>query len=89
MNTTPPLGGTRSIRASPSTCFNRNCSSLDLIVAVGSALEAVWKSRILVEWEGHSVPVVSRDGLLTMKRLANRPKDQLDIAALEGTDDER
>jgi hypothetical protein len=28
---------------------------------------------------------VSRDGLLIMKRLAGRPKDLLDIAALEGT----
>jgi hypothetical protein len=28
--------------------------------------------------------VVSRAGLLTMKRMAGRPKDLLDIAALEG-----
>jgi len=34
--------------------------------------------------------VVSRAGLLTMKRMAGRPKDLLDIAALEdGGEDER
>ncbi len=57
--------------------------TLDLIVVAG-ALEEVWRDRVLVEWEGRRVPVVSRAGLLTMKRMAGRPKDLLDIAALEG-----
>jgi hypothetical protein len=57
--------------------------TLDLIVADG-ALESVWSDRVLVEWEGRRVPVVSRAGLLAMKRMAGRPKDLLDIAALEG-----
>jgi hypothetical protein len=57
--------------------------TLDLIVVSG-ALEEVWRDRVLVEWEGRRVPVVSRAGLLTMKRMAGRPKDLLDIAALEG-----
>lgn len=57
--------------------------TLDLIVVAG-ALEEVWRERVLVEWDGRRVPVVSRAGLLTMKRMAGRPKDLLDIAALEG-----
>lgn len=63
--------------------------TLDLIVATGH-LDEVWRDRILVEWEGRKVPVVSRSGLLTMKRIAGRPKDLLDIAALDaGDSDER
>ncbi len=57
--------------------------TLDLIVVAG-VLEEVWRGRVLVEWEARRVPVVSRTGLLTMKRIAGRPKDLLDIAALEG-----
>lgn len=47
------------------------------------------KDRVLVEWEGRRVPVVSRDGLLAMKRLADRPKDRLDISRPEGNDGEQ
>jgi hypothetical protein len=54
---------------------------LDLIVA-GVALKDVWTSRILVEWEGRRVPVVSLSGLVTMKRLAGRDQDRLDIKNL-------
>lgn len=57
--------------------------TLDLIVVAG-ALEEVWTDRVVVEWEGRRVPVVSRTGLLKMKRIAGRPKDLLDIAMLEG-----
>jgi hypothetical protein len=68
--------------------------TLDLIVASGTALDAVWADRIAVQWEGRRIQVVSRDGLIVMKRVAGRPKDLLDIAALEGRagdegDDER
>lgn len=60
--------------------------TLDLIVVAG-ALEEVWGDRVVVEWDGRRVPVVSRAGLLMMKRIAGRPKDLLDIATLEGGDD--
>lgn len=60
--------------------------TLDLIVVSGQ-LEEVWRDRVIVEWEGRRVPVVSRRGLLTMKRLAGRPKDLLDIASLGGGQD--
>lgn len=61
--------------------------TLDLVIAEG-VLEDVWNTRVIVEWETRRVPIVSRDGLLIMKRLAGRPKDLLDIAALEGPSDD-
>jgi hypothetical protein len=35
------------------------------------------------EMKGHSIGIASVDHLLIMKRVANRPKDQLDVVALE------
>lgn len=55
---------------------------LDLIV-VRPFLESVWTSRMYYESEGWRIQVVSRDGLIAMKRLANRPQDQVDITTLE------
>ncbi len=61
--------------------------SLDLLV-VGPGYEEVWASRTKVTWRGREVPIVSREGLAIMKRLAGRPQDLADIAALEGTNDD-
>jgi len=60
--------------------------SLDLIV-VGPGLEEVWNGRLVVPWRARDVAIVSRAGLVTMKRLAGRPQDLADIAALEEADD--
>jgi hypothetical protein len=48
--------------------------SLDLIVA-GPGLEEVWDGRIVVAWRERSISIVSRAGLVAMKRLAGRPQD--------------
>jgi hypothetical protein len=61
--------------------------SLDLII-VGPGLEEVWDGRIVVPWREREVSIVSRGGLVAMKRLAGRPQDLADLAALEGTDDD-
>lgn len=61
--------------------------SLDLLV-VGPGYEEVWTSRTKVSWRGRDVSIVSREGLAIMKRLAGRPQDLADIAALEGTNEE-
>lgn len=61
--------------------------SADLLV-VGPGLEDVWNSRVVVPWRQRQLPIVSLQGLVTMKKLAGRPQDLADIAALEGTDDE-
>ena len=61
--------------------------SLDLIL-VGSVLETVWNDRIRVRWRDREIGIVSRAGLVTMKRLAGRPQDLADLAALEGANDD-
>lgn len=60
---------------------------LDLIL-MSSALEPVWRSRETLPLEGRSVSVLSRDGLIQMKRAAGRTQDRADIERLEGGSDE-
>jgi predicted nucleotidyltransferase len=55
---------------------------LDLII-VTPVLEAVWESRISVEFDGITCPIVSREGLIAMKRLAGRRQDLVDIERLQ------
>ncbi len=45
--------------------------------------DTVWKSRIVATYRDRTIHVVSPDGLVTMKTLANRPQDLVDIAALQ------
>jgi hypothetical protein len=61
--------------------------SLDVLVA-GPELGAVWDARVEVVVGARTIAVVSRAGLATMKRIAGRPQDHADIAALEGTADD-
>lgn len=65
----------------------RELVSVDMIV-VGPSLEGVWASRLVAPWQGRDVSIVSRPGLIQMKRLAGRPQDLADIAALEGTNND-
>lgn len=60
--------------------------SLDLLL-VTPALESVWGSRERVEWEHGTLPVVSRSGLVQMKRLRGSGLDLDDIRALENEDE--
>ena len=46
-------------------------------------LEDMWQDRETYEIEGTMVHVVSRAGLIAMKRVAGRPRDLGDIAGLE------
>ena len=57
---------------------------LDIIEAREGATEGAWQTRTSMEWDGHTVPVVSRAGLIALKRLRGSPQDTADIAALEG-----
>jgi len=62
--------------------------TLDLLL-VAPDLEDVWETRITIEpVPGKPLVVVSREGLVTMKRMAGRPQDLVDLARLEGTDDD-
>lgn len=56
--------------------------SLDLIL-VTPALERVWNERVRIRWERGELWVVSRQGLVTMKRLRDSGQDQDDIKQLE------
>lgn len=57
---------------------------MPLALLVNAELELVWRSRMAFEVGGHRMSVVSRDGLATMKRIAGRPQDLVDLAKLEG-----
>jgi hypothetical protein len=56
--------------------------SLDFLL-VTPFVEDVWATRESIEWEGDSIVVVSRDGLVKMKRQAGRHKDLIDIDWIE------
>jgi hypothetical protein len=60
---------------------------LDLIV-VNAELEQVWATRTILRAGERRMTVVSREGLATMKRIAGRPQDLVDLARLEGTADD-
>lgn len=62
--------------------------SLDLVV-VSPALEEVWAGRVHAQWEEGAIAVVSRDGLIAMKRLRASGRDLEDIVALGETPDAR
>jgi len=57
---------------------------LDVIEVQPGATARAWQTRTSAEWEGHPVTVVSRDGLIGLKRLRGSPKDIADITLLEG-----
>lgn len=44
--------------------------------------DEVWADRQMLDWQGRRVSVVSREGLVRMKRLAGREKDLLDLQGL-------
>ncbi len=55
--------------------------TLDLIL-VNSETEEAWKSRLIVQLPDQQIQVVSREGLATMKKLAGRTQDILDLEKL-------
>jgi hypothetical protein len=55
--------------------------TLDLVL-VSSENSHVWASRQIVMWRDKPLPVVSRDGLITLKRLRGGPYDLVDIDRL-------
>jgi hypothetical protein len=55
---------------------------LDLLL-VTPAVDEVWRTRVWVEWEYGLLSVVSREGLIQLKRLAGRHRDLDDIERLE------
>ena len=58
------------------------------LLEVSAPYEGIWESRVALEWRGRPLTVVSRQGLIEMKRLSARLKDRSDVELLEGTGDE-
>lgn len=56
---------------------------LDVLVRPDVPFDQLWLNAVAGELYGRRVPIASIDDLLTMKRIANRPKDRLDVVALE------
>lgn len=65
-----------------SKAMGKDLYTLDLMLCTGS-LEDIWKDREVIETENQEFKVVSKSGLITMKREAGRNKDLLDIEELE------
>jgi hypothetical protein len=55
---------------------------LDLILAT-EATRTAWDSRVQAHWPGGALWVVSREGLIALKRLRNSAQDRADIEILE------
>jgi hypothetical protein len=55
---------------------------LDVLLVKGP-LETVWSGRLATAFEGGTVQVVSREGLIALKLAAGRPQDLVDIQRLE------
>jgi hypothetical protein len=56
---------------------------LDAIEVRAGATAQAWETRVGLSWEGTSLSVVSRTGLVALKRLRGSLQDLADIATLE------
>jgi hypothetical protein len=64
-----------------------NVLSLDLLL-VTPEIRGVWDSRVHADWEGGTLLVVSREGLIALKNMRGSAQDHADISALlEDVDD--
>jgi hypothetical protein len=56
---------------------------VDVLVRPDVGFDRLAENAVVGDLFGRQIPIASIDDLLVMKRQANRPKDQLDIVALE------
>jgi hypothetical protein len=57
---------------------------IDLLTSIdGVTFEEAWQERVYHDFEGITVPVISRRHLLINKKATGRPKDLADVAWLE------
>lgn len=69
-----------------SKIIDEDVLSLDLLL-VTPFVEDVWETRESIEFLGKHLSVVSRSGLIKMKKLAGRPQDLADIHRIENEED--
>jgi hypothetical protein len=55
--------------------------SLDMLL-VTPQIQQIWDARVRANWEDGKLSVVSREGLIALKKLSGRPQDLADIHAL-------
>lgn len=60
--------------------------TLDMIL-VTDTIRNIWETRVSANWQGGKLVVVSREGLIALKKISGRPQDVADIAALERVTD--
>jgi hypothetical protein len=60
--------------------------TVDFIIVTGK-VEDVWADRERADWGEGTAWVVSRRGLIAMKKYAGRPQDLVDISNLENADE--
>jgi hypothetical protein len=60
--------------------------SLDFLL-VTPHVEDVWQTRISLPWQGKMLAMVSKEGLVKMKKLAGRHKDLIDIDRIESDEE--
>src|SRR5258705_984096 len=58
-----------------------NVLSLDLLL-VTPEIRGVWDSRVQADWEGGTLSVVSREGLIALKNMRGSAQDYVGISAL-------
>jgi len=63
--------------------------TVDFLLVTPQTREA-WDSRVELEWEGGTIRIVSREGLIALKKISKRLQDLVDIRTLiEDTNDVR
>jgi len=55
--------------------------TLDMIL-VTDIIRDIWEARVEAKLEGGTLSVVSKDGLIALKKMSGRPQDIADISAL-------
>ncbi len=79
---TPPP----SVLATPDKVFmlGRKPTRIDVLTGIdGVSFDEVWEGRVEAQFAVSPLWVIGREQLLANKRAAGRPKDMLDVAALE------
>lgn len=61
--------------------------SLDFLL-VTPYVEDVWETKTSFLWEGRPLWIVSREGLIKMKKLAGRAKDLIDIDRIQSDEED-
>ena len=61
---------------------------IDLLTSIeGVSFAEAWAARVLTEVDGLTLPLLSREHLLTNKRATGRPRDRADVERLEALGD--